>query len=130
MKTERLEYSKKPYITTLGSAVIFTFIGVLSLVFNLLGIMFLGLAWWGFWMFIPAFFLYISAAESYIKNKRAEEYVVRIIKAYDGDIYLDKLASELNLAYSDVKAIVVDAISKGKIKARIEASTSKLILLE
>ncbi len=127
MGREKIEYGRKPYITSLGVAFVFTFIAILSIVFNSLRIMFLGLAWWGFWMFIPAFFLYIAAVEEYLKIKRAVEQVLSFIKAYDGDVNLDKLSSELNLDYFDVKAIVADLISKEKIEARIEASTGELI---
>ncbi|MEM2109659.1 MAG: PCI domain-containing protein, partial [Candidatus Odinarchaeota archaeon] len=127
MGPEKLEYNKKPYITTLGVAIVFTIIGVLSIVFGLLQILFLGLAWWGFWLFIPAFFLYIAAAESYFKSRRAFEQIVNSIKAYDS-VSLDKLSAELNMEYSDVKAIVIEAIGKGEIKGRIEASTGRLIL--
>jgi len=127
MGPEKLEYGKKEYVTTLGVAVVFTIIGVLSIVFGWLKILFLGLAWWGFWLFIPAFFLYIATAENYFKSKRAFQQVVNSIKAYD-DISLDKIAAELNIDYSDAKAIVIEAIGKGVIKGRIEASTGRLIL--
>ncbi|MCG3219972.1 MAG: hypothetical protein H7641_01205, partial [Candidatus Heimdallarchaeota archaeon] len=57
--TQDRYYQKKDYkgdFSAFGAAIAFTIVGVFSLIFRAYNIDFIGLAWWGYWLFIPAFF--------------------------------------------------------------------------
>ncbi|MFX1339329.1 MAG: hypothetical protein ACFFDK_12025, partial [Promethearchaeota archaeon] len=57
-------YSKEKYKAVKGSFIcvlVFLFVAILSLIFIRVGNTFLGLRFWGFWLFIPAFFILLGA---------------------------------------------------------------------
>ena len=75
-------YYKESYEAAIGTfvvAIVFIFVAVLSLFFRAFEIDFIGLAWWGFWLFIPAFFIFIGGFEQLYRNYKYKKIVKNAI---------------------------------------------------
>ncbi len=57
IKKERRYQGRSEYLGAFGVAGVFTFVGILSIIFNFVPFDFIGLSGWGYWLFIPAFFI-------------------------------------------------------------------------
>ena len=70
-------YSKKKYeaaIETLGVGFVFLFVAILSLFFIAFGVPFIGLRSWGYWLFIPAFFIILAGVQQYYTNNKFQSF--------------------------------------------------------
>ncbi|MHA1231623.1 MAG: zinc ribbon domain-containing protein [Candidatus Helarchaeota archaeon] len=117
--TNRRYEGSEEFWGTAGVAIVFTIVGFISVAFILLKIDFIGLRFWGFWMFIPAFFLWISTISTYISNKRLKKTVegaVSVYKEKGGRVSLSDLCAETMISQKDILKVLMDLRTEGRIK--------------
>jgi hypothetical protein len=111
-------YSKKDYkgdYSAFGTATIFIVIGTLSLVFRHNGIGFIGLADWGYWFFVPAFFTIIGAIGHLDSDRRMRNNVsLAVQNRGDSSVKLETLAEETGIKPKNVLRVLVDLRSENK----------------
>jgi hypothetical protein len=116
------------FISTLGTAIAFTVVGIISILFIIFNIDFIGLRAWGFWMFIPAFFIYIGAISVYLKDKRLKNTVIGATNSYqDERVSLDNLSSETLITKNNLLRILMDLRTEGKIKYKYDRENGDLL---
>ncbi|TFG10355.1 hypothetical protein EU534_01105 [Candidatus Heimdallarchaeota archaeon] len=104
-------YYKKNYtgnMSTFGTAIVFTIVGILALVFNAYNINFIGLRSWGYWLFIPAFFIYIGGFSALYWDKRMRDTVFGATLNRKGKVTLENLAQETGIKPNNMLRILVD----------------------
>ncbi|NHI91260.1 MAG: zinc ribbon domain-containing protein [Candidatus Lokiarchaeota archaeon] len=125
------KYESEAFWSSIGTATVFTIIGIISIILAVLDNPFLGLAWWGFWLFIPAFFIYIGAISTYFKNNRLKAQVLAAIVNYYGKkVVLENLAAEVMMPSKDLMRVLIDLRTEFKIKFRYDNRSGELILGE
>ncbi|MHA1265765.1 MAG: zinc ribbon domain-containing protein [Candidatus Helarchaeota archaeon] len=130
MKRERRYKGHGNYTGAFGMTAVFSFIGVLSIVFNILNIDFINIKTWGYWMFIPAFFICIGGISTYIKYKRLKAETLAILEGQTGLIKLDALAQELMMERPSLLRLLLDLRVERLLKFRVDAKSGDLILGE
>lgn len=127
-------YSKKDYkgdYSAFGSATIFIFIGVLSLVFRYYNIEFIGLASWGYWLFVPAFFTIVGAFGHLDSDRRMRNNVFLAVQNRgDSSVKLETLAEETGIKSKNVLRVLVDLRNDSKIKYRYDTESGAIMLGE
>jgi hypothetical protein len=115
----------------------FIIVGTISAIFNLLALFgiyidFIGLRWWGFWLFIPAFFIMIGGFEQIYTNKRFKKDVASAIlnREGKGTYKLEDIALEVGIRPSDLLKVLADLRINGVIDYRFNSSTGEIILGE
>ncbi|MBN1801073.1 MAG: zinc-ribbon domain-containing protein [Candidatus Lokiarchaeota archaeon] len=127
-------YSNKSYEAAAGSfgcASTFLFVAILSLVFNSLSVDFMGLRYWGYWLFIPAFFIFIGGFQQIYTNvtyKRAIK--AAITQRGTGTFKLEDIALEVGIKPKDVLRVLLSLRNSGKIRYRFNADTGEIMLGE
>lgn len=126
---ERIYEGSAEFWSSAGVAIAFTIVGTISILFNFLKIDFIGLRAWGFWLFIPAFFIWISAISIYQKNKRLQKNVKGALDSYkDARVSLEDLSSETMIKKGDLLRILMDLRTDGKIKYRYDRNNGDILL--
>ncbi len=136
MKDEKYKdryFSKKKYEAAKGSFVvglIFLFVGILSLIFRALNIHFMGLLGWGFWLFIPAFFILLGAFQQLNTNKKYKKAVNRALmdRGNQGTFKLEDIALEVGIRPKDLLRVLADLRENGKIIFRFNSDTGEIEL--
>ena len=108
-------YLKKNYVgnmSTFGTAIVFTIVGILSLIFMRLNIQFIGLAYWGYWLFIPAFFIFIGGFSSLYWDKRMRDSVYHTAVNKKGRVKLENFAQEAGIKPNNILRILLDLRAK------------------
>jgi len=130
-------YSKKKYeaaIETLGVGIVFLFVAILSLFFRAFNINFIGLSSWGYWLFIPAFFIMLGGIQQYYTNNKFQKAVRVAILDRDnqGAHKLEDIALEVGIKPKDVLKVLIDLRQKGErgISYRFNSETGEIILGE
>ncbi|MHA1510073.1 MAG: zinc ribbon domain-containing protein [Promethearchaeota archaeon] len=128
-------YSKKKYeaaIETLGVGFVFLFVAILSLFFLAFGVPFIGLRSWGYWLFIPAFFIILGGVQQYYTNEKFQKSVrVAILdRSNQGTHKLEDIALEVGIKPKDVLKVLIDLRQKGAISYRFNSETGEIILGE
>ncbi|MHA1486693.1 MAG: zinc ribbon domain-containing protein [Promethearchaeota archaeon] len=128
-------YSKKKYeaaIETLGVGFVFLFVAILSLFFLAFGVPFIGLGSWGYWLFIPAFFIILGGVQQYYTNEKFQKSVrVAILdRSNQGTHKLEDIALEVGIKPKDVLKVLIDLRQKGAISYRFNSETGEIILGE
>ncbi|MFX1276630.1 MAG: zinc ribbon domain-containing protein [Promethearchaeota archaeon] len=127
-------YSDKSYEAAAGSfgcAGVFLFVAILSLVLHALDNGFLSLRTWGFWMFIPAFFIFIGGFQQIYTNSRYKQAIkAAIISRGQGTYKLEDIALEVGIKPKDVLRVLLVLRNSGKIRYRFNAETGEIILGE
>ena len=128
-------YSKKKYeaaIETLGCGFVFLFVAILSLFFIAFDVSFIGLNSWGYWLFIPAFFIILGGVQQYYTNEKFQKSVkVAILdRANQGTHKLEDIALEVGIKPRDVLKVLIDLRQKGAISYRFNSETGEIILGE
>ncbi|MFX0010824.1 MAG: hypothetical protein ACFE9R_10945, partial [Candidatus Hermodarchaeota archaeon] len=97
-------YTKKKYeaaIETLGVGLVFLFVAILSLFFIAFPGIFdpISLKSWGYWMFIPAFFIILGGFSQYYTNKKFQKAIRVAILDRDnkGTHKLEDIALEVGI---------------------------------
>ena len=126
-------YYKKKYTgdySAFGTAAVFTLVGILSLVFRRLNIEFIGLAWWGYWLFIPAFFIFIGAVGHLYTDRRMRDSVFYASQNRSGRIRIEAFATEVGIKPQDVLRILVDLRASRGIQYKYDGATGEIIFGE
>ncbi|TFG08545.1 MAG: zinc-ribbon domain-containing protein [Promethearchaeota archaeon] len=128
-------YKEQGYQTTLGGfslAGVFIFVGVLALIFRAIKVEFIGLRYWGYWLFIPAFFIILGSIHQLYVNKKYQKVLLNSLsqRDYSGTHKIEDIAAEIGLKPNDVIRILLDLRNKGKVKYRFNSESGELILGE
>ena len=128
-------YTKKKYeaaIETLGVGIVFLFVAILSLFFLAFNIDFIGLKSWGYWLFIPAFFIILGGFSQYYTNIKFQKSIkVAILdRGNQGTHKLEDIALEVGIKPKDVLQVLIDLRQKGIVSYRFNSDTGEIIFGE
>ncbi|MEE9378436.1 MAG: zinc ribbon domain-containing protein [Candidatus Lokiarchaeia archaeon] len=117
-------------IGTLATAIVFLFVAILSLFFRSFEITFIGLAQWGYWLFIPAFFIFLGGFSQLYRNYKYKQVVKSAVaqRNFQGTYKLEHIALEIGMKPKILLNVLLDLRSKGIIKYSFDAETGKIIL--
>jgi hypothetical protein len=128
---ERRYEGRNQYLGAFGLAAVFITIGILSMIFEIFKINFMSLRSWGFYMFIPAFFIIIGGISTYTKVKRLKREVLATLENYKNNrVNMDDLAKELIMERPSLMRLLIDLRTDGLIKFRVDAKTGEVIFGE
>lgn len=128
-------YTKEKYESTYGSffcGAAFLIVAIVSLVLLTLENPFLGLSSWGYWLFIPAFFiLFFGGFQQLYTNMKFKRAVKNALLDRGQDtVKLEDLALEVGIKPNDVLRVLVDLRSSGQINYKFNSQTGEIILGE
>lgn len=128
-------YSREKYESTYTSFFCggaFLFVAILSLVLLATNNTFIGLSGWGYWLFIPAFFIIFFGGFQQIYTNMKFKKAVRnaILDRGQGTVKLEDLALEVGIRPRDVLRVLVDLRAKGVITYKFNQQTGEIILGE
>jgi len=129
--TQDRYYSKRDYkgdLSLFGTAAVFTIVGVLSIIFMVLQIDFIGIASWGYWLFIPAFFIAISAFGHLYTDRRMRNNLLSAVQNRSGKVSLDTLATETGIKPQNILRVLIDLRASYSIQYRYDVETGEIIL--
>lgn len=118
-----------------GVAIVFTLVGVISIilaVLRMLGLLpgfldIIGLSYWGYWMLVPAFFIWLGGIQNYIRASRIRREVLAAALNYEGKkIPLATLCGELGRTQVEVMRVLVDLRTKGDLRYRYDTGSGEL----
>ncbi|MFX1298086.1 MAG: zinc ribbon domain-containing protein [Promethearchaeota archaeon] len=117
-------------IGTFAVAIVFLFVAILSLFFRTFRIHFIGLADWGYWLFIPAFFIFLGGFSQLYRNYKYKEVVKSALaqRNFQGTYKLEHIALEIGMKPKILLAVLLDLRAKGIIKYSFDAETGKINL--
>jgi hypothetical protein len=126
-------YYKESYeaaIGTFATAIVFLFVAILSLFFRAFNIPFIGLAYWGYWLFIPAFFIFIGGFQQLYRNYKYQQVVKNAVtqRNFEGTHKLEHMALEIGMKPKDILRVLVDLRNKGIVQYSFNAETGQIIL--
>ncbi len=128
-------YTKKKYeaaIETLAVGLVFLFVAILSLFFLAFDLNFIGLKSWGYWLFIPAFFIILGGFSQYYTNMKFQKSikVALLDRGNQGTHKLEDIALEVGIKPKDVLQVLIDLRQKGVVSYRFNSDTGEIILGE
>ncbi len=119
------------WLGAIGLATVFTIVGILGVVFWFANIEFIGLRSWGYYMFIPAFFIYIAGISTYLRQKRLRQEVLAALDSYQNmSVNIETLTQDLMMARPDLLRLLIDLRTERLIKFRVDAKSGDVILGE
>lgn len=124
-------YSKRDYkgdLSLFGTAAAFTLVGVISLILRALHTDFIGLASWGYWLFIPAFFIAISAFGHLYTDRRMRNNLRGAVQNRSGRVTIDTLATETGIKPQHILRVLVDLRASYSFQYRYDVETGEIIL--
>ncbi len=128
-------YRKEKYESAIGGfgcGLVFLFVAILSLVLRALPSKFnlIGLSGWGFWLFIPAFFIILGGFSQVYTNYKYKKDVRRALadRNYQGTHKLENLALEVGIKPSDLLQILLDLRDKGEVRYKFNPDTGEIEL--
>ena len=127
-------YTKKQYTgnwSAFGTAAIFALVGILGIVFHYTDIMFIGLRYWGYYMFIPAFFIFIGGISGILTDKRLRQTVLVTAQSKgNSSVNLEALSTETNIRANDILRILLDLRNTGLVKYRYDTANGEVVFGE
>jgi hypothetical protein len=126
-------YYKESYEAAIGTfavAIVFLFVAILSLFFLYFNIQFIGLAHWGYWLFIPAFFIFIGGFEQLYRNYKYKQVVKNALaqRNFQGTYKLEYIALEIGMKPSILLRVLLDLRNEGIVKYSFDAESGQIIL--
>jgi hypothetical protein len=127
-------YYKESYEAAIGTfacACVFLFVAILSLVSRTVhSIDIWGLSGWGYWLFIPAFFIFIGGFEQLYRNYKYKQVVKSALaqRNFEGTYKLEHIALEIGMKPSVLQRVLVDLRNKGQIRYKFDAESGQIIL--
>lgn len=126
-------YSKEKYKAAIGSfvaGIVFLCVAILSLVLRAMDVNFIGLASWGYWLFIPAFCSFIGGFQQLYTNKKYKKAVLSALaeRGNQGEYKLEHIALEVGIRPKDLLRVLADLRDKGKIIYRFNPESGKIEL--
>jgi len=126
-------YFKKNYIGNLSNfstAIVFTIVGIVALVLRHYNIQFIGLAYWGFYLFIPAFFMFIGGFSALYWDKRMRDSVYSSTLNRKGRVKLESFAQEVGIKPNNILRILLDLRTRRGIHYSYDGDTGEIIFGE
>ncbi|GAB4315418.1 MAG: hypothetical protein Kow0069_17280 [Promethearchaeota archaeon] len=124
--------SKNKYegnLSSLGTGVAFAVVGAASLVLRAYDQDFIGLSSWGYWMFVPAFFMIAGSIGQYSTDQRLKREMLVALRARGpGRHDLKALVEELAIKPKYVRRILLDLRAAGLISYGIDGTTGEIVL--
>ena len=119
-------------MSTFGTGLVFLFVAIMSLVFRAINFDLIGLSSWGYWLFIPAFFITIGGFTQISTNIQFQKAVrVAILdRGNQGAHKLEDIALEVGIKPKVVLRVLIDLRQKGVISYRFNSETGEIILGE
>ena len=119
-------------ITIFGTGLVFLFVAIMSLVFRAINFDIIGLSYWGYWLFIPAFFIMIGGFQQIYTNMQFKKAVRVALLDRDnqGTHKLEDIALEVGIKPKVVLRVLVDLRQKGVISYRFNSETGEIVLGE
>ena len=116
-------YSKKDYkgdFSAFGTAIVFAIFGIISLVlrYQFPAYDFWGISNWGYWLFIPAFFIFIGAIGHVSTDRRMRNNVLAAVQKRTGAVNVENLAAETGIKPKDLLRVLVDLRVQHSVKYR------------
>lgn len=126
-------YRKEKYESAIGAfgiGLVFLFVAILSLLFLALDINFIGLSGWGYWMFIPAFFIILGGFSQLYTNYKYKKDVRSALadRNYQGTHKLENLALEVGIKPSDLLQILIDLRQSGELRYKFNPESGEIVL--
>ena len=126
-------YYKEKYEAAIGTfacAMVFLFVAILSLVLLALDKDFIGLSGWGYWLFIPAFFIFIGGFQQLYRNYKYKQVVKNALaqRNFQGTHKLEHIALEIGMRSRDLLRVLLDLRNKGLVKYSFNVETGEIIL--
>ncbi len=129
--TNRNYKGRSDYLGAFGVAIAFTIVGILGVAFLVLDINFIGLKSWGYYLFIPAFFIWIGGFVSYFQQKQLEKEALAALDSYQsGTVTIETLMQDLMLKRDDLMRLLIELRTQGQIKFRIDSKSGDVIFGE
>ena len=82
-----------------------------------------------YWMFIPGGILLITAISNVFSYRYNRERILGTLKSYQR-VKMSHLSSELKMKEKDIKEIIVDLRTEGKLKASFDPESGEVVVLE
>lgn len=126
-------YTKKDYkgnYSAIGTGIVFAIVGILSLIFMRYNIQFIGLAYWGYWLFIPAFFIIIGGIGDMLNDRRMRDAVYAAALNRKGRVKVENFAQEIGIKPKNIIRILVDLRIKRGIQYSYDGETGEIIFGE
>jgi len=126
-------YYKESYEAAIGTfavAIVFLFVAILSLFFRTFYIDFIGLAGWGYWLFIPAFFIFIGGFEQLYRNYKYKQVVKNALaqRNFQGTYKLEHIALEIGMKPSILLRVLLALRNEGIVQYSFDAESGQIIL--
>ncbi|MFW9826028.1 MAG: zinc ribbon domain-containing protein [Candidatus Thorarchaeota archaeon] len=126
-------YYKESYEAAIGTfavAIVFLFVAILSLFFRAFNLHFIGLADWGYWLFIPAFFIFIGGFEQLYRNYKYKNVVKNALaqRNFQGTYKLEHIALEIGMKPAVLLRVLLDLRNKGLVRYSFDADSGQIIL--
>jgi DNA-directed RNA polymerase subunit RPC12/RpoP len=126
-------YYKESYEAAIGTfavAIVFLFVAILSLFFMAFNINFIGLKSYGYWFFIPAFFIFIGGFQQLYRNMKYKQVVKNALaqRNFQGTYKLEHIALEIGMRPKDILRVLLDLRNKGIIQYSFNSDTGEIIL--
>ncbi|MFW9864507.1 MAG: hypothetical protein ACFFEN_00280 [Candidatus Thorarchaeota archaeon] len=126
-------YYKESYeaaIGTFATGAVFLFVAILSLFFLAFNVQFIGLAHWGYWLFIPAFFIFIGGFQQLYRNAKYKQVVKNALaqRNFEGTHKLEHIALEIGMRPKDILRVLIDLRNKGIVQYSFNSETGEIIL--
>jgi DNA-directed RNA polymerase subunit RPC12/RpoP len=121
-------YEGKEYLRDFGTAGAFIAVGVISIILAIFRIDFIGLRWWGYVMFIPAFFILVGGIAKYTRADRLRKEVLATLDNYgESQVNVDTFAKDLIMERPSLMRLLIDLRTDGHIKFRVDSKSGELI---
>jgi hypothetical protein len=119
-------------IGTIATGLVFLFVAILSLVFRAINFDFIGLSAWGYWLFIPAFFIFIGGFTQIYTNNKFQRAIQNALMDRDTNavLKLEDLSLEVGIKPNDALRVLADLRAKGQISYSFNSETGEIILGE
>ena len=132
--TNGRQYTKKKYTgnwSTIGTAAVFIFVGILGIIFLITPYDFISLSTWGYYLFIPAFFMLIGGTRDLLTDRRLRKTMLITAQAKgNSSVNLGNLSVETDIRANDVLRVLLDLRNDGFIKYRYDASSGEVVFGE
>jgi hypothetical protein len=132
--SDKRYYAKKQYTgnwSAVGTALVFILVGILGIIFMFVPGDFIGLSTWGYYMFIPAFFILIGAISGLYNDRRYKKSVLVTAQSKgNSSASLENLSMETGIRANDILRILVDLRNEGLVKYRYDTSTGEIVFGE
>ena len=114
-----------------GTATCFLTVGIISLVLMTIHLDFIGLSSWGYWMFIPAFFIFVGGFGQINANRKYKKVVLAaLMDRGAGAFKLESIALEVGIKPSDLLNVLIDLRNDGKVSYRFDSESGNIIIGE